>query len=150
MIIRPADLEKDALAIMEGARDFANRTPIKSLLTGNSFIEAVSRVLTLPGFEVLLAEYKGQVVGGIGILYGPLLWNSDFLTAEEHFWWTAKDAPFGTGKALMNQTMAIINIKDAIPMFKSLSTSHKGVDRIYRRFGMEPVETLYMRIPNGD
>ena len=150
MIIRPADLEKDALAIVEGARDFANRTPIQSLLTGNTFTEAVSRIVTLPDFELIVAEHDGVVVGGIGIFYTPLLWNSDFLTAEEHFWWTAKDAPFRTGKALLNQAMINIEEKGAIPMFKSLSTSHKGVDRAYRKFGMEPVETLYMKIPNGD
>ena len=35
-------------------------------------------------------------------------------------------------------------------MFKSLTTSHKGVDKVYRSLGMEPVEILYMSIPNGD
>lgn len=150
MIIRNADLEKDAMAIVDGARDFANRTPIQSLLKDEKFTKAVSRVVTLKNFEVLVAENDGQVVGGIGIFYTPLLWNDDILTAEEHFWWVAKDAPFKTGINLINQAMKNIEEKGAIPMFKALSTSPKGVDKIYRKFGMEPVETLYMGGTDGN
>ena len=146
MILRPADLKKDALVIAEGARDFADRTVMKRYLSGDSFIKAVSQIVTSPGFELLLAEHEGRVVGGIGIFYTPLLWNPEFLTAEEHFWWTDKDAPFKTGVVLINQIMKNIKERGAIPMFKSLTTSPKGVDKKYRSLGMVPVETLYMRI----
>lgn len=145
MIIRNADLKKDAMDIVDGARDFASRTPIQSLLDDDKFLKSVSSVVTMPNFEVLVAEHNEQVVGGIGIFYAPLIWNSDILTAEEHFWWVAKDAPFKTGITLINQVMKNIEERGAIPIFKSLSTSPKGVDKVYRRFGMDPVETVYMR-----
>ena len=146
MIIRPADLEKDALAIVEGAKDFATRTPINSLLKGQNYIDAVTAVVTMDNFELIVAEHNGVVVGGIGLFYSPFLWNRDILVAEEHFWWTDKEAPFSTGMKLIKQAMKNIEEKGAIPMFKSLSTSHKGVGKAYMKHGMEPVETLYMRI----
>ena len=146
MIIRLADLEKDALAIVEGAKDFATRTPVNKLLQGQSYVDAVTRIVTLPDFELIVAEHEGKVVGGIGLFYAPFLWNRDILIAEEHFWWTDKEAPFSTGMKLIKRAMENIDKRNAVPMFKSLSTSHKGVDKVYRKHGMEPVETLYMRI----
>ena len=86
MIIRSADLEKDALAIIDGAKDFATRTPINHLLQGQSYTDAVSRIVTLPDFELTVAEHKGIVVGGLGIFYSHFIWNPDILVAEEHFW----------------------------------------------------------------
>tara|TARA_R110000744_G_scaffold55742_1_gene117816 strand:- start:869 stop:1315 length:447 start_codon:yes stop_codon:yes gene_type:complete len=146
MIVRKADLERDAVDIADGARDFANRSPIKDLLTDDDkFLKALSTVVMMPNFEVLVAEHDDRVIGGIGIFYAPLLWNNDILTAEEHFWWVAEGAPFKTGITLINQAMKNIEERGAIPMFKLLSTSPKGVDKVYRRFGMKPVETLYMR-----
>jgi len=149
VIIRPADLEKDALAIVEGAKDFAERSPTKNLL-GDSFVAAVSKIVTLPGFEVLLAEHEGQVVGGIGIYYYPYIWNEDIFAAEEMFWWTLQGAPFKTGKTLLEKAMIMIKEKEAVPMFKALSSNRKGFDKTYRGFGMEPVETLYMRCSYAD
>ena len=146
MIIRLADLEKDALAIVEGAKDFATRTPVNKLLQGQSYVDAVTRIVTLPDFELIVAEHEGKVVGGIGLFYAPFLWNRDILIAEEHFWWTDKEAPFSTGMKLIKRAMENIDKRNAIPMFKTLSTSHKGVGKVYRKYGMEPVETLYMRV----
>lgn len=145
MIIRPADLEKDALAIMDGARDFASRISVRHLLPedDNDFIKAVSRIVCLEGMEVLLAEHEGRVVGGIGILYAPYLWNSAILVADEMFWWAAQDAPFRTGKKLIDETMRKIEEKKAVPMFRTLTTSPLGVERVYRSFNMQPVETVF-------
>jgi len=146
MIIRLADLEKDALAIVEGAKDFATRTPVNKLLQGQNYIDAVTSIVTLDEFELIVAEHEGKVVGGIGLFYAPFLWNRDILIAEEHFWWTDKEAPFSTGMKLIKRAMENIDKRNAIPMFKTLSTSHKGVGKVYRKYGMEPVETLYMRV----
>lgn len=146
MIVREADLVRDALDIANGARDFADRSPIKDLLADDDkFLKAVSTVVMMPNFEVLVAEHEDRVIGGIGIFYTPLLWNNAILVAEEHFWWVEKTAPFKTGITLFNQAMQNIDKRGAIPMFKLLSTSPRGVDKLYRRSGMKPVETLYMR-----
>ena len=145
MIIRPADIDKDALDIMNGARDFASRIAVKHLLPEDdeTFIKAVSRIVSLNGVEVLLAEHEGRIVGGIGILYAEYLWNNAIIVADELFWWAAQDAPFRTGWKLINEAMRRIKEKDAIPMFRSLTTSPHGVERVYKSFDMLPVETVF-------
>ena len=130
---------------MRMMRDFVHRTPCPDLLpTGDALTEAIGRVMALPSLEVLLSIEGGETVGGIGILYVPFLWNPDILTAEELFWWTARDAPFRTAHKLFTQAMKQIEEKHAVPMFRTLQTSPDGVARLYARAGMRPVETLYM------
>lgn len=145
MIIRPADIEKDALAIIDGARDFASRIALKHMISEDNemFIKSVSRIVSLDGMEVLLADDDDEIVGGIGILYAPYIWNSAILVADELFWWCKKGAPFRTGKRLIDEAMKKVHEKGAIPMFRSLTTSPPGVDRIYREFQMFPVETVH-------
>ncbi len=145
MIIRPADLDKDALAIIDGAKDFAKFTGLDLFPTGDDFVKAVSRIITLEGFEILLAEHKDKIVGGIGILYVPYLWNPSVLLGDELFWW-CKNAPIKTGKKLLDEAMKNIDKKGAIPMFRSLENSPKSVEKTYRNYGMFPIETVYTRI----
>ena len=148
MIIRPADLNADALAIIDGARDFAKFTGMKLFPTDDDeFVAAIGRIMTLEGFEVLLAEHEGRIVGGIGILYSPYLWNPSFVVGEELFWWAGKNAPFRTGKKLMDEAMKRIDEKGAIPIFQLLENSPKGAEKIYQHHGLSRVGTIYMRIP---
>jgi carbon starvation protein CstA len=145
MIIRQANLDTDALAIIDGAKDFVQRISINLLpKKDEAFISAIGRIMTLDGLEVLLAEHNSRIVGGIGIFYTPYLWNQDILVGEELFWWTAKDAPFRSGRMLIDEAMKNIKNKGAIPVFRTLLTSPKGVEKLYKRLGLEPVETVYM------
>ena len=145
MKIRPADLENDALAIMNGARDFASRIALRHLLPEDDadFIKAVGHIVSLDGMEVLLAEHEGRVVGGIGILYVPYMWNSAILIADEVFFWSDKQAPFGAAHKLFVEAMRRIEEKKAIPMFRTLTTSPPGVERLYRSFNLFPAETVF-------
>ena len=145
MIIRPADLKKDALAIMDGARDFASRIAVRHLLPSDEgdFIKVISRIVSLDGMEILLAEHKGRVVGGMGILYVPFLWNPAILIADELFFWGDKEAPFGASHKLFVKTMRRIKEKQAVPMFRTLTTSPPGVERLYRSSNLLPVETVF-------
>jgi len=148
VIIRLANIEEDALAIFEGAKDFASRVSFQSYLPDNDadFITTLHRLVIIPGVEILLAEHETKVVGGIGMFYAPYLWNEKRLMAEELFWWTAKDAPYRTGKLLIDEAMKRLNERDAIPIFRMLDTSPKGVEKVYRRLDMVPVETTFMRL----
>lgn len=145
--IRAADLQNDALAIMDGARDFAKRIAFRSLLPmeDSEFVSAVGGIVTLEGFELLLAEHNTEVVGGIGILYAPYIWNPKLTVADEIFWWCYESAPYRTGWRLFEQAMKNIDARNAIPMFSALETSPDGVARTYRRAGMKPIETKFAR-----
>lgn len=144
--IRPADLERDALAIMAGAKDFAARVAFGDLLpqSEEGFTAAVGRIVTLPGVEILVVEHDEQIVAGIGLLYVPFLWNPDLTVADELFWWASKDAPYRAATALLTEAMTIIRGQGAVPMFRALSTSPQGVDRLYQRLGLMPIETAYV------
>ena len=148
MITRFADANLDALTIFEGAKDFASRVSFQSYLpeTDADFIKVLGNLVLLDGVEILLAEHEGKVVGGIGMFYAPFLWNPKLTMAEELFWWTATDAPFRTGMILIDKTMERVAEKEAIPVFRALMTSPKGVEKVYRKRGMVPIETTYMRL----
>jgi hypothetical protein len=91
-------------------------------------------------------EHEGEIVAGIGIQYASLLWNPEILTANELFWWAKEDAPFRTGRLVIDEAMKRIDQRGAIPVFRALETSPKGVEKLYRKFGMVPIETTFMRL----
>ena len=153
--IRVADIEADALTILHGARDCYRRHKEHQgdLNVGSLFpddeglVRALSRLVSCDELEILIAESDGQVVGGAGILYVPYLWNLDLLTGEKLFWWTEETAPFRTAVILVNEVTKRIESKGARPVFRMLKTDPKGVEKLYRRLNMVPVETTYMRLP---
>ncbi len=148
-VIREADFDKDALAIVDGARDFADRVTFTHLFpTGDKeFTAAVGRIVTLPGVEILVADYEGKVVGGIGMLYAQYMWNPSKSVADELFWWAARDAPFRAAWYLIHEVMRRVRERKAIPMFRALMTSPPGVEQIYRKFGMGPLEIVFTDMP---
>lgn len=149
LIIRPADFDRDALAIIEGAKDFAQRVSFRSVFrTGEDFIKDISRIVTLPGLNILLAESRECIVGGIGILFVPYVWNPTRLAAEELFFWTSVNAPFKTARLLCDTAMNKIEELKAIPMFRRLHNSPKGITKLYeKRYKLWELETVYTRLP---
>lgn len=147
MLIREADLKKDALAIMDGARDFRKRVDFGSLFpqSDEAFIEAVSRIITLESVDILVAESKGIIVGGIGILFAPCLWDTKKLVGDVLFLCTLKNAPFRTAWLLIDQAMKRIHEKGAIPMIRA-PEKNRGMRKSLSRIGLKPIETLFMDI----
>lgn len=146
MIIREADLEKDALAITEGAHKFAKKMALGDLIA-DDFVVPFSRIATLDGVEIWVAEHNGKVVGGIGIYITPYIWNNDLLVADEVFWWVDEGAPFKAAILLFDEAMKRIDSVGAIPMFRALHNSSKGVINIYKKHKLLPIETVHVRLP---
>jgi len=146
MIIRTADMEKDALAIVDGAKDFFSRMEYTEFLpeTDEKLIEAIARVMSFPGIEVIVAEHEGSVVGGLGMMYGPHLWNPNIEAGDEIFFWTSRSAPKTTALRLLREVKA--RAGDRIVTFKALMTSPKKVCQVYERMGLRPVESSYMGV----
>ena len=145
MIIRDANLDDDALAIAEGARKFAEKIPLGRLVSDN-VLDEITNLVTLPGVKIYIAEHNGVVIGGLGVFFTPYIWNNEVLTAEELFWWVDDDAPYKTAVSLFNTAMKVIDEKNAIPMFRALHDSPKGVGKMYKKQGLMPMETLYVRL----
>ena len=111
--IRPANFDTDALSIVNGAREFSQQTSLASWFrSGKEFVEDISKLMVLDNLEITVAEHEGNIVGGVGIVYVPFIWNHSILVGDELFWWTSKDAPFKTGTALFD--FAMKRIKEAL------------------------------------
>ena len=132
------------MAIVEGAQDFVSRIHHRELVE-EDITEAVGRIVTLPGVEILVAE-EGEIVAGLGLMFVPSIWNQHVMTADELFFWASPDAPFRAAYRLFERAMERIDERGAIPFFRALSSSPKGVDRMYRKFGLQPFETAYTRL----
>lgn len=138
MIIREADLEKDALAIYDGAYDFASRTVI-NLPSGDDFLNHVCKLITIPGFRILVAEENNAIIGGIGYLYAPYVWNNSITVGEKSFIWVKENAPFRTAWNVANAAIKEIIKNGAVPMFR---TNSKGMIKLCERHGMQSADNL--------
>lgn len=147
MDLRLADFEKDALAIMDGARDFVARMDYTAFLpeTDEGLAEAVAFITSLPGFECWLAEHEGRVVGGIGLLFSPPLWNRRITGMTEMFIWAAEDAPKATLLRIMGQAQRRKEEVGAVYReFVNLTSSPDGMTRIYERMGLRKVQETWI------
>ena len=142
--IRPANFDTDALAIIEGAREFSQQTSLASWFRdGTEFIEDISKIMVLDNLEISVSEHEGKIVGGIGIVYIPFIWNHSILVGDELFWWTSKNAPFKTGASMFDFAMKRIKEKGARPMFRSLDTSPVHIENFYERRGLKKTESVF-------
>lgn len=141
--IRPANFDTDALSIIDGAREFSQQTSLASWFrNGSEFVEDISKLMVLDNLEILVAEHEGKIVGGIGIVYVPFIWNHSILVGDELFWWT-KNAPFKTGTSLFDFAMKRIKEKGARPMFRALDTSPEHIEKFYERRGLMKIESAF-------
>lgn len=144
--IRPANFDTDALAIVNGAREFSQQTSLSSWFrSGTEFVEDISKLMVLDNLEITVAEHEEKIVGGIGIVYVPFIWNNSILVGDELFWWTSNNAPFKTGAMLFDFAMKRIEEKGARPMFRSLDTSPEHIEKFYERRGLRKIESVFMR-----
>lgn len=144
--IREADLEADALAILEAARNSMSRINGPKFFPEDdaSLVEALGRVLSLEGLHALVAEVDGEVVGGIGIHYAPYLWNPGVLAAEQVCWWAHEGAPNATALLLIRAAFREMRRRGAgMVTLRTLPNSSRSLDKLYRRMGLAPYEMSY-------
>ena len=147
--IREIDLNSDLPMVIDGMKDFISRMDYHEFLPDNyeDLVEGLTRLVNLDCSEILVAEYDGDIVGGIGMVYAPCMWNLKISTAEELFWWVAKDAPLSTALRLLRYVNSNAVTRGCkLISFKSLSSSPGTLDKVYRRMGLRPIETTYMGV----
>ena len=147
--IRAVDLSSDLPMVIDGMKDFISRMDYHEFLpdTYEEIVEGLTRLVNLDPIEILVAEYEGSIVGGIGMIYAPCMWNFKVSIAEELFWWVSKDAPLSTALRLLRHVSSNAAARGCkFTVFKSLSSSPETLDKVYRKMGLRPVETSYMGI----
>ena len=142
--VRLADVERDALAILDGAKDFIARMDFTEGLPEDDagLIEAV-KALIAAGMEIAVTEHEGRIVGGIGMLPVPSAWNPKIAVDSERFWWTAPGAPPTTALALLRWAMGR---GPKLKAFVKLTSSPDGVTDVYRRLGLRKIEETWIGI----
>lgn len=149
MHVRPADIDTDALAIMEGAKDFISRIDFGDWTPTDDaeLAAAIGHILALDGVEVAVAVEDEAIVGALGVIYAPYIWNRTLTMAEELFFWTAPDAPVTAALRLLRfMRRRATEKRVAIVSFKALNTSPANLERVYRALGLRPVEATYMGV----
>ena len=147
--IRAIDLSSDLPMVINGMRDFISRMDYHEFLpdTYEDLVESLTRLISLDCTEILVAEHDGDIVGGIGMVYAPCMWNLKVFTAEELFWWVSKDAPLSTALRLLRHVNSNAVTRGCkLISFKSLSSSPGTLDKVYRQMGLIPIETTYMGV----
>jgi len=146
--MRLADPVTDALVIYDGARDFISRMDHpECIATGDALIEALSFIITLPGFECWLDERDGKTVGGIGLLFSPPLWNRRIMGMTEIFIWASQDAPKMTFLRLL-KTAARRKTEMGVTHTElvKLTSSPPGLDKIYSAMGLKKVQETWIGV----
>jgi hypothetical protein len=130
-----------------GIKDFISRMDYHDFLpkTDEELVSSLNRLLDLSCVEVLVAEEEGKLVGGIGLLYSPGIWDKDVTHVEELFLWVAEGAPPTTLLRILRWTIQRAREKGGKLMtFKSLTSSPKSLDSVYKRLGLRLIENTYM------
>lgn len=148
VLLRSADKEADFRAIVRGAHDFAARIgkPFLYPSDPNAFEAALWRIIKLDAVEILLAEEDGRIVGGLGLLFTPFVWDPERLMAEEVFFWCAVDAPPVTALRLLRGTLSASQSRGATHlMMHVMSSSPPKLHQVLMRLGFEPLQSSYVK-----
>ena len=152
MIIRLADPVSEADQMIPAIKDFLGRMPYVEVIPHNEtwFDDYVLELLSSDNIEVIVAEEDEEIVAGIGLLYGSMLWNPGMIQVEELFWWASPSAPARAAYSVIKEAVSRIQDEQRVGKvfvnFKTLTTSPDSVAKIYKRLGLIAVETSFVGV----
>lgn len=149
MIIRKFDMDKDYSSIADISNDIRSRTDDFGILpvAEDKLIETIGRLSPVPGVEIIVAEHEGRIIGCIGMIYTPHLWNNDLLLAEELFLWVSEKAPVTTLLRLIRYVMRKIKQFHAIATFRVLcidASQQNKMRSLFKHLGLKEAETSFV------
>lgn len=146
MIVRVPSFPEDRDGVVAGMQDFIVRMDSADRLglSVEAAAEGLAFFLEIDGFEMWLAD-NGTVVGGIGLLFAPFPWDRTKTIMSEQFIWCAQHAPLQTFLLLLRKAEERYDAHGAdIKEFVDLTSSPPGIEKIYRRMGLRPVQRTWM------
>lgn len=147
MIIRLADLDSDGSQIFDGAKDFINRMDYAEFLPIDdmALAKCIGDVLAMEAVETIVAEQDGEIVGFIGMLYGPFLWNKELTIADELFIWSAPSAaPTTLLRMLRFIEVRMVHHGVCLKEFTELTSSPRSITKLYAAMGLRQAQTSWI------
>lgn len=118
-----------------------------------SSIDELSLIRTFQDLRLnhilLVVEHNAKIIGTAGAFIAPLYWNHDHLQGLEAFWWIDPEhRSGGVGSKLRKHLELIAKSKGIIfwHMVALKESMHEAVCAQYEKAGMQPVETVYMKV----
>jgi GNAT superfamily N-acetyltransferase len=148
-MIRRANNE-DASAIVEMSKKFYVHTSyynLSKIEMNVDDVSALARHLITSGL-MHVAELDGKVVGMIGVILVPFMFNADHVHAGEVIWWVDPEAQSaGIGKALLASIEGPAKAAGATHIqMVDLVTSGSHVAKLYEAFGYQLTERAYTKV----
>lgn len=96
---------------------------------------------------MLVAEFDGAIVGMVGLVVAPFMFNRGVRTAHEIVWWVEPDAQgFGVGKALLAAVEPACRAQGVVSIqMVHLANSPPQAAALYERMGFRLTETSYTK-----
>ncbi len=138
--------EADESAIVAMGAEFYAATHYTAFA---EYDEATARTLIRMMMDgvLVVAERGDRLVGMIGLVVTPFLFNAGRMAAHEVMWWVAPDAGgSGIGRALLNGAEAVARDRGAtIMQMIHLENSPPAAAALYERSGFTRSETSYTK-----
>ncbi|NJB80290.1 GNAT family N-acetyltransferase [Xanthomonas arboricola] len=138
--------EDDLPAILAMSRKFYATTSYASMTPMDDHTVS-DLVFQLMDSVMLVAELDGQVVGMVGLVVAPFMFNRNIRAAYEVVWWVEPEAQgAGVGKALLAavEPACVARGASAVVMVH-LATSPPQASALYERMGYALSETCYTK-----
>jgi GNAT superfamily N-acetyltransferase len=148
-MIRRADND-DVGIIVEMSKKFYVHTSyynLSKIEMNEEDVGALARHLISSGL-MHVAEVDGRVVGMIGVILIPFMFNADHVHAGEVIWWVEPEAQSaGIGKALLASIEGPAKAAGATHIqMVDLVTSGSHVAKLYEAFGYQLTERAYTKV----
>lgn len=123
--------------------DYHKIAPFDPKTIGNMFMT----LLQSPVCRVLVADNGGELVGFMGVQFGPFPFNDTVLCAQEKFWFVDETHRGRVGIRLKTAMEEIARYSGAriFVMSRLENEAGEGVERLYLRNGYTPLERHYIK-----
>lgn len=147
MIIRPANTADTSAIVAMGSRFFAQTEYARFAQYSDASAAALTQMMRDDGV-LLVAEHDGVLVGMVGLVIAPFLFNHALRSAHEVMWWVDPDAQgSGAGKALLAAVEPACRDAGAVAIqMIHLANSPPQAQALYERMGYQHSESSYTRI----
>lgn len=146
-MIRPATVH-DSERIIEMCKEFYHTTKyVKFAPYDEPTIRELTETLIACGI-VLVADLKGELVGLLGMVIGPYLFNRNLTSAHEVVFWVDPAAQsLGIGRELNSAATIVCKERGAvIAQMVKLDTSPPLVAQLYESLGYYHSECSYTKV----